>query len=214
MTRIIKLRKSDLDKIIIVETEAFIPPLQAPKETIYKRLDLEHIYLGAEEDGKLVGTLAFRYSTFPKEFKDFPKTFEDFSNNPNDSKANAMFGYSFGVIPEYRGRENTFMLLNSALELAKKQGMSYAVADGRCPSYNGSIKFKQERISQNPEFRDILDRHIANRTIPSQEDLMKDPVLAFYIKLAKAKPLGLASRFIPEDEPAGGNRVILYRELK
>jgi len=214
MAKIIRLTQNDLDRILEVETGAFIPPLQASKETILKRLNLNHVYLGSELDGQLIGTLAFRYSTFsPEDLANFPRTFDEFANDPNTEQANAMFGYSLGFIPESRGR-STLELMDKATEFAKMNSMEYVVAEGRCPSYNGSDEFPQEIIMQNPEFRKILDESITKGITPSKRDLLKDPNLAFYILFAKGEPLTLIPNFNPEDKPSGGHRILLYKKLK
>lgn len=209
-----RLGISDLDEIVEVERLAFIPLLQASKEKIKLRLQRDHIYLGLKNQGNLIGTLAYRYAHFsPQDKKSFPKTFNEFSNNPNEDNTNTIFGYSLGVIPEYRSRESTLELVNTALKLAQERGMSYAVADGRCPSYNGSLQFEQEKILQNKIFKEAIDKWIKQQERPPLETLLKDPVLAFFHLFAKAGLLWLIPNFIPEDKPAGGHRVILYRKL-
>ena len=60
MTKIIKLGLKDLDRIVQVERAAFIPPIQATREKIQARLKKGHTYLGIEDSGKLIGTLACR----------------------------------------------------------------------------------------------------------------------------------------------------------
>jgi len=214
MTKVLRLNQNDLDRIVEVEKAAFIPPLQASRETIADRLNLNHVYLGLESNGKLIGTLAFRYARFsPKDLAIFPRTFDEFSNSPNAEQPNAIFGYSLGILPEYRGR-STLELMDRTCDFAKLNSMEYVVAEGRCPSYNGSNEFSQETIMQNPEFKRIIDEAIAKGSLPSKKELLKDPNLAFYILFAKGKPLILIPDFNPEDTPSGGHRVILYKQLK
>jgi len=200
------IRLNDLERIVEVERAAFIPPLQASPEKITKRLSLGHVYLGLETDNKLVGTLAFKFSDF-----EIPRTFYEFSDGP--SKGNAVFIYSLGILPEYRGR-NTLELIDSALKFSGMSGMQYSVADGRMPSYNGSLEFHQERILQDPEFKKIIDGHITRGTTPSIEETKLDPNLAFLVRFVHGKPLKLIPNFMPEDKPSGGHRIILCKELK
>ena len=215
MVKIVQLNICNLEKIIEVESGAFIPPLQASRQKIIKRLSLNHFYFGAEIDSNLVGTLAFRYSTFSLINRaDFPRTFEEFVNHPNTERSNAILVYSLGILPEYRGKNSALKLLNEAFEFAKRSGIEYVFGDGRCPSYNGSNDFPQERIEKSQEFKESIDECIAHGFNPSVKELLKDSTLAFYIKFVGLKPLKLIPNFIPEDKPAGGHRVILYKKSR
>ena len=213
MANIIRLGKTDLNGILIVEKDSFIPPLQAKGEKILKRLETNHTYLGTFIHDKLIGTLAFRYDHFPKDFSQIPTTFEDFSNRPNVINADSMFIYSFGILPSHRSLKNALDLIRAGFEIGRREGARYVIGDGRCPSYNGSLQFEQEKIIQNSRFKESLDKHIQKETIPSEKELSLDPVLAFYLKFIKLRPLLISPNFIPEDLPAGGKRVILYKQI-
>ncbi|MFZ5955676.1 MAG: GNAT family N-acetyltransferase [Nanoarchaeota archaeon] len=215
MINIVKLGKGDLEKIFNVERKAFIPLIQASKEKICKRFNCGHVYLGANIDNLIVGTLAFRYGTFsPDDYSNFPNTFDKFANQLNSKNSNSIFVYSLGIIPDYRGGKLTKELINCVENYAKKENLNYIVGDGRCPSYNGSTIFEQENIRQNLEFKRTIDDYMAGGRIPVTKDLLKDSTLAFYHKLIGLDFLWIMQNFIPEDKPAGGYRVILYKQLK
>jgi GNAT superfamily N-acetyltransferase len=211
MIKIEELSIDDLEKIMEVEERAFIPPLQASPETIAKRLKMDHTYLGLYLDNRLIGTLAFRESVFsPDDFQKFPETSEEFANNLNENNPNAIFVYSLGILPEYRGKA-TIELVNAAINMARERGLDYVVGEGRFPSYNGS---NQEKIKQKAELKRTIDDAIKNKSMPPEKELLKDSTLAFYHRFGKVNFWKIILNFTPEDKSSGGHRLIIYKKLK
>jgi GNAT superfamily N-acetyltransferase len=208
---IVKLTEADIEKILDVEKRAFIPPLQAERNVISNRLKMNHVYLGAQHNGELVGALAFRYGRFSSD--NFPKKFHEFADNPNAENPNAIFAYSLGIVPEHRNKGYALKLIESVRDCAKTNNVCYIIGDGRCPSYEGSAEFEQEKIKQNIEFKNAIDEGIRKGILPKSQDLVKDSTLAFYHRFVKADFLFLIPDFIPEDKPAGGHRVIIGTKL-
>lgn len=196
------------------EEQSFIPSMRASEESVRQRLALDHIMLGAEQDGRLVGKICFSYSNFsPNDFEDFPKTFHEFSHQPRPDRYNSVFVYNLDVIPDQRGGKASSLLIRTMFERAKKDGCAYVVIDGRPSSYNGSDA-KEEQVRQNPKLKAALDDYLAGGPFPTDEELMTDPTLAFYMrKTTGGKFLWIIPNFLPEDEPAGGIRVIMYKEI-
>lgn len=197
-----------------LERNSWIPFLQADEKTILKRFDLGHIMLGAQEDSDLVGMISFSYSNFsPDDYPSFPKTFREFSSQPILKNYNTAFCYNLAILPDKRGYRYASLLIRAGWDKAKKDGCMYGVADGRCSSYNGSSEFEQEQIKQNTEFKKIIDRYLKEGIFPQQKEFLKDPTLAFYHRVTGCKFLWLIPNFLPEDKPAGGLRVISYKNI-
>ena len=217
--RIDKLGKGNLAEIINVEKKAFIPPIQASKETIVGRLEKGHTYLGVYEGDHLVGTSAFRYVQFNPDLEEFVRrypSFEEYANSPNDKDVNGMVIYNLGVIPEYRGGRNASLLLSHAFSIAKDKGLDYVIGDGRIPSYNGGYDYpSHERFERNPLIRETIDRSLKEGTLPDREILKKDPITGFYLlAIPNVKILGVTDeKFCAEDRPTGGRKVIVYVDL-
>jgi len=211
---IVELGLLDLARIMETEKASFIPAIQASKESIRKRFSLGHIMLGAEIAGRLVGKICFSYANFsPNDFAGFPKTFQEFSHQPRPERYNSVFVYNLDVIPEERGSKAASLLIRAMFERAKKDGCIYVVVDGRPSSYNGNVA-KEERVKQNPKLKAALDSYLAGGPFPTDEELMTDPTLAFYIRVAGGgKFLWIIPGFLPGDKPAGGIRVIGYKEI-
>ena len=211
---IVDLGLKDIKRIMQTERLSFIPAIQASEESVRLRLRLGHIMLGAEMAGRLVGKICFSYANFsPNDFEGFPKTFQEFSHQPRPERHNSVFVYNLDVIPSYRGDKASSLLLRTMFERVKKDGCAYLICDGRPSSYNGSDA-KEEQVRQNPDFKAAIDRFLAGGPFPTDKELMKDPTLALYIRVAGgAKFLWVIPDFLPEDKPAGGIRVIMYKEL-
>ncbi len=211
---IVTLGLKDIERIMHTERLSFIPAIQASEESVRLRLHLGHIMLGAEMAGKLIGKICFSYANFsPNDFEGFPKTFQEFSHQPRPERYNTVFVYNLDVIPNYRGGKAASLLIRAMFERAKKDGCTYVVVDGRPSSYNGSVA-KEEQIRQNPELKAALDSYLAGGPFPTDEILLTDPTLAFYIRVAGGgKFLWIIPGFLPEDKPAGGIRIIGYKEI-
>lgn len=207
------LNESDLGAIIEVEKKAFVPELQASEEIIRKRLQMNHIYVGAIKNKKVVGTLGFRYAFFNQNDKDnFPSTCRDFANKPYESGANAMFVYTLGIIPTDRKLNLVLGLIQYSFDVARSQGAELMAAEGRIPSYNGSLK---ENIKYKAEVKLVVDDALKSKVdFPALDKLLKDPLLGFYRRYVKVDFLWLIPNFTPEDTASGGHRVIFYKELK
>src|SRR3989338_11449940 len=165
---ITQLHEGNIEEILDLERGSFIPQLQAEKSTILKRLGLGHSILGNYEGNDLVAMVSYLYTNFnPRDPSTFPKTHKDFSLQPIPENPNAVVIISLGIKPERRARGLAQELLKAVGEEAKKHGCLYGVADGRCPSYNGS---PQEDIKQNPEFKNIIGQYLNKGIVPSQED--------------------------------------------
>ncbi len=209
---ITKLGKEHLESIIYLERNSWIPFAQADKETILKRFGLGHIMIGVLEDDELTGMISFSYSNFsPDDYEKFPKGFGEFSSQEPSENYNSAFIYNLSILPKERGRYYAQMLIREALETARNKGCEYAVADGRCPSYNGSSGFEQENVKQRIEFKEAIDRYLGGGPFPEKEELLKDPTLAFYHRFGEF--LWIMPDFLPEDKPSGGIRVIIYKKL-
>ncbi len=218
MAKIIQLSQRDLERIMDVEERAFISSIQTSEENILVRLNKNHIYLGAEIDDRLVGTLAFRYAQFIPDFLDFCKRnplFDEYAEKQNDKDVNAVFVYTIGIVPNHRNGINAKNLLFEAVEFGKKNGMEYLIGDARVPSYNGSNNLPYEKFDKNQELHEAIDNYFKTGKIP-EELIRKDPVSGFYLKvLPELKVLGITDEnFWKEDEPCGGHMVIGYKRLK
>ena len=219
MTKIIKLVNSDIESILNVENNSFIPSIQANKETILDRLNKGHTYLGATQEGKLIGAIAFRFAHFSPDFSDFKirqPTFEEWANEKSDSEGNAIFAYSLGVIPKYRSGIISKKLLKKTIEMACDCKKEFLVGDGRIPSYNGSNENGFENFHRNEALREAINKYLKNDVVIPRDILSQDPIVGLYMKLIpELKILGVTdSKFIEEDYPAGGHRVIVYVDLQ
>lgn len=214
-----QLGLADLEEIVDVESKAFIPSIQTTQDIIRTRLQKNHIYLGIQDNKRLVGTLAFRYAQFSPDFINFSQrypNFNDYVENPNEKDANAAFIYSLGIVPGYRNAVNAKYLIQGAIDIAKESGIDYLVGDARIPSYNGSHKNpKYERFKFNPKLHKAVDTHLKGGALPSQELLEQDPVTGFYLKaFPKSKVLGITDEnFWKGDNSCRGHMVIMYLPL-
>ena len=206
------LDESDLEAIVEVEKKAFISELQEEEEIIKIRLRMNHTYVGAFEDEKLVGTLGFRYALFnPNEKEKFPKTCEKFANKPNENGANTIFVYTLGVIPEYRRLNLVLGLIQNSFDTARSQRAEFMVAEGRIPSYNGSL---HEKIKCKRDVKSAVDEALESKMdLPVLNKLLKDPLLGFYHRYVKVKFLWLIPHFTPEDIASGGYRIIFFKKI-
>ena len=203
------LNLDDIDEIVKVENETWIPPMQAPRERIENRIKNGHRYLGYEIDGDMAGIVAWSYQ-YIKSLNELPKDFSLFSSGESIlEKSNVAFIYNVGVAKKFRGQGVGTKVVREALNKIKEDGVTQVYLDGRCPSYNGSTEYEQEHIEQQTEFKKRIDKCIRENKTPTIDDIEYDPVLRFYKKLG-FKPVHLISNFIPQDSPSGGNRIIMY----
>jgi len=211
---VIQLSIENITQIMDVEKRAFIPTIQITEKNIRICLEMNHIFLGAFIGEKLIGTIALRYANFsPNDYENFPKTLKMYAEVPHDENPNTAFVHSLGIVPEHRNGYAAKYLIEGAIKKAKEDGMSYIVGDSRCPSFNGSSEFQQERVLKNQEIHDAITAHLEGKApLPDELMLSKDPVLGFYIKNG-AKTLWIIPGFFPEDEPCGQFVVIQYKEI-
>ncbi len=216
----VKLKLSDLERIMQVEKTAFIPSIQTTEEIIKRRLGKGHIYLGVEVKGELVGTLALRLAYFIPNFEDFCNrnpTFEEYAEKNNEEEANAVFVYSIGVVPKHRNAINAKKLLRGAFETAKQPKIEFLVGDARIPSYNGSNQDLQyEQFDKNRALNKAIQEYFKTKVLPSRELFKQDPVAGFYLRVfPQGEVLGITrTDFWRGDDPCGGHMIIEYLKLK
>jgi len=205
----------DLEEICRLEKEIWIPPLQAPRELIEKRLLQGHRMLSFADHGVTEGVVSWCYSSFSlKDGVDaFPDDFYRFSacSSCEARRANSAFIYNVGVIPEARGRGTGGLLLQEAFAMIRKEGIAQVFIDSRLPSYEGSYGFPQEEVPQNPVFKEAIDTYFATGCLPPEDILRKDPAVSFYLKNGLT-PWCVKRNFI-HDPPSGNLRLICYANL-
>ncbi|MCH7568642.1 MAG: GNAT family N-acetyltransferase [Nanoarchaeota archaeon] len=220
MAEVRKLDLSDLEGIINVEKRAFISQIQASRKKIAERINKGHIYLGAFSEESLVGTLALRFARFLPNFKDFinrNSSFHDYAESDNEDKANAVFVYSLGVIPEHRNASHAVKLIRNAVDIGREEGMEFLVGDARVPSYNGSHnQIQYEEFDRNEKLHNAIDKYIRSGILPSRELIEQDSVAGFYLRVFPTiEVLGITDeKFWEGDEPCGGHMLIEYSKLK
>lgn len=211
------LTSSDINQILDVEKKAFIPPIQATEEKIINRIEKGHMYLGNEINGRLIGTLAFRYAHFVAEFDKFIEkypNFDKYAEEPNDPGANAVFVYSLGIIPDYRNAANAQKLLLASLTEATGNNMNYLVGDARIPSFNGSCGNPgHEQFERNKSLQKAVCDYFKKGSL-ERKIIEEDPVAGFYLKICPdLQILGITGAdFWENDFPCGGHMVIQYLE--
>lgn len=211
---ILSLGENDIPEIIGLENKSWIPGLQATEESIRDRIRKNHVILGIRDGERLVAKICFSCSSFRADQpENFPDNFEDFSHQPIVESPNALFVYNLDVNPDYRGKIYAPTLIKAVIREAMKLGLRYIVADGRPSSYNGSGEYEQEKVKQNLDFKQSIDKYLNGGSFPTDAEFMKDPTLALYRRLTGCKFYSVLPNFIPEDEPAGGIRVILVKEV-
>ncbi len=211
---VLSLSEKDIPEIIGLENKSWIPGLQATEESIQDRIRKNHVILGIRDGERLVAKICFSCSSFwIDQPEKFPDNFEDFSHQPIVESPNALFVYNLDVDPDYRGKIYAPTLIKAVVEEAIKLGLKYIVADGRPSSYNGSGEFGQDKVKQSLDFKQSIDRYLNGGSFPTDAEFMKDPTLALYRRLTGCKFYSVLPNFIPGDEPAGGIRVILVKEV-
>lgn len=218
-----ELSINDVHHILGLELLVCIPPIQTSSQELEELFEKGNRMLGHKIEYDLVGTIAFRYAHFsPDDDSIFPETFEEFST-PREKVSrdfNAIFVYSMNVDPIHRGRGRQGYaigrdLIHSTLDAAKQAGCEYVVLDGRPSSYNGSYQFPQEYPERVPALKAALNRHIGGGNPITVDEMMLEPTLKFYNRVSGGiKPWKVLENFFPADLPAGGHRIICYKELE
>lgn len=206
--------KSDIDRLVELENDSWVPELQASREKILKRLELRHVMLCVPDSNgdKFIGKICFSYYAFnPEDLSRFPKNFSEFSSLSKPHYFNTAFVYDLDIAHGYRdGGKLARFLIQESIRKTKAAGCEYIVADGRIPSYGGS---QEEGIKQNIHFKKLIDKALKKGIFPQQKEFLLDPMLAFYYRVTGIKFLWIIPDFIPEDKASGGIRVILYKEI-
>lgn len=205
---IVELRASDLDAIMELEAASFDDSIQANREIYQTRFSLGHIML-AYRDDKLRGIISFSYGQFdPDNIGTIPDTFAEWSQQPVPKVYDTIFIYNLGVLPSERGRLVVKELVKAALERARADGCTAALAECPIPSYAGN-----EHVHCIQEIREALDAYCAGGVVPDEQLLFRDPHLSFYRKLYRCRVAAIKPRFLPSDRASGGYRAMLYAPL-
>lgn len=208
--RIVELGPGDIDRIMALEARAFDPSIQADADVVRRRFTLGHRMLGVEEDGRLVGSIAFSLVRFDRhDMADFPPTFKTYSTQPVPPDPDTVCIYSLGVAPESRVLQVARLLVHTCFDEGFNNGLGQAIADGPLPSYAGN-----NQVRPRPEVRAMVDRYAATGQLPSQQEFLQDPILALYRRLTECNFIALLPDFIAEDEASGGWRVLLWGKFK
>ena len=206
------LTTNDLDRMVEVENNTWIPPLRASREKIRSRLEDGHRILGYEVGGKLAGMAAWSYQKI-NSMGEFPNDFSSFSSGKSllDSSS-AAFIYNVGVAKQFQNQGIGKKMVQEALRKIRADGITEVYLDGRCPSYNGSKSFAEEDVEQQSEFKKRIDECMKENKTPTVEDVRFDPTLRFYNNIG-FEPVLLSANFFSADKPSGGYRVIMYIKL-
>ncbi len=206
---LVALGVEDIERIMELETTVFDVSIQAERSTILHRFSLGHRMLGAEnEAGGLVGAIAFSAANVGPHFARLPATFNEYSTQPVPDDAETLCIYSFGIAPVARGTNCPRLLISSAFEDGRRQGLRDVVADGPLPSLAGN-----DQVRPRPGVRLAIERYLETGEFPEQEALLQDPVLALYRRLTGCRFVKLLPDFLPDDTASAGWRVLLHRDL-
>jgi ribosomal protein S18 acetylase RimI-like enzyme len=212
---IVDLRKENIDEIIDLEKRSWIPELQASRETILRRLQNGHIFLGVRVAGTLIGKICFAPAQFdPSDRSSFPNTFDEYSNQGRHERPNAVFAYNIDVDPAYRGQGHATALLNAMVERSRNDGYVYLVGSGRPSSYEGSSSSGHEYVAKETRLKDAIDRYLAGDPFPTDEEFCLDKTLALYKSTMNCRFLWVTREFLAADKPSGGLSVIFDVDLQ
>lgn len=211
MTRILTL--DDLNDIMKVENETWIPPMRATREKIEDRINNGHRYFGYIINDALAGMVAWSYQNI-RSLEEFPKDFSSFSSGKSTLEgSNSAFIYNVGVAKNFQGKGVGTKMVKAALDYIKRDGVNEVYLDGRCPSYNGSTQFSEEKVAQSAEFKKSIDICVKENRVPIVNEVCHDPTLRFYNNLNFQPVLLTSSGFITADQASGGYRVIMYTKV-
>jgi glyoxylase-like metal-dependent hydrolase (beta-lactamase superfamily II)/GNAT superfamily N-acetyltransferase len=205
-----------VDRLYKLETQSWIPELQASRELILSRIQQGHQILGLEKDAELLGMVCWRYSGYSiHKGKDrFPRSFMEFSGSREETGQRpwSAFIYNVGVKAGFRQIGTGSLLLQEAFHKIRERGVSQVFVDCRMPSYNGSQRLPNERIKPNSEFKEAIDRYFATGEFPAKTEFELDPRLRFYMKNG-FQPWLLLDNFI-NDFSSGNKRLICFINLE
>lgn len=208
--------ESEIDRIYALEKEAWVPELQASKETILTRLRNGHNLLAVKKHNELLGMIGWCYSEFSiqKGLANFPRKFSDFSASKNctNRDVQSAFIYNVGVKATFRQGGTGSLLLQRAFEKIRADGIHHVFVDSRLPSYNGSQTDSRENVKQIPEFKEVIDRYFLSNQFPNEREFALDPSIRFYMKNG-FKPWLILKDFI-QDHPSNNMRVICCLNLE
>lgn len=210
------LSESDINWICELEKDAWIPELQASRETILERLRSGHKMIALGNDNKLLGMISWRYDGFS--IKDdpskFPQDFDEFSLKKSASKpeARSAFIYNLGVRASARKQGVGSSLLQGAFETIRNDDIEQVFVDSRIPSYRGSNHGEFENVSPANEFAETVNNYFSQSFISEKKKLLVDPILRFYIANG-FRPWLIKNEFI-RDESSGNIRIICYINLE
>ena len=208
------LTASDIDEMVKVENETWIPLIRAPKERMLYRLENGHRYFGYVINGELAGMVGLSYQHI-KSPEDFPSDFSTFSSGKSElDRESVAYIYNVGVAKKFQKQGVGKKMVQETFQKIREDGVKEIYLDGRCPSYNGSKDFPEiEFVDQQLEFKRRIDECVRENKVPTPEDVMFDPTLRFYSKLGFV-PIKLSANFLTADKAAGGFRVIMYQRLE
>jgi hypothetical protein len=212
--RIETLSNKDTDAILMLEESCFAPCLRASRETLRSRFDLGHIMLGLYVDEGLVGVASFAYKWFDskEETKQFAqKQWRPFYQMDMPDTYNTVLIYNVELLPSKRGIQHIYTLLNAMMKRAADDGCDYLIGVSRIPSYNGD---PFNNITMKPELKTAIDGYIAGGPMPSNDTFLQDPLILLYKQIGNCEVLTLATDYLPEDNPSGGVRAIVYTKLE
>jgi hypothetical protein len=214
-SKLIDLTPHDIERIVDLERRSFIPPLQVLPETLQKRFDLGHQMLGIEESGRLIAMASFCYCAIdPADFTTFPKTMKELCQLPQPAKFETELLYNLEVEPQSRGHVHWRVLVKEVCQRGAAAGCRHGLANARIPSYAGSdSRYSQERIAQQPEVQRAIDAYLGGGPFPSDETLMKDPLLAIYRRFTGCRFLWIVPGLAPDDIATGGIRAVVHVDL-
>jgi GNAT superfamily N-acetyltransferase len=209
------LYSPDIDKIINLENETWVPALRATRETILSRLAMNHHVLAIHQNNTLLGMVGWSYSSFSYEDSPalFPKNFKEFSfsQSVDPSAAYSAFIYNVGVKPSARKKGIGSLLLSNILEKIKGDGISQVFLDSRMPSYHGSYSSENELIMINYRFQHCVDEYFITNKMPFKHELALDQTVRFYFENG-FEPWFMRKGYI-KDEASGDIRLICHRAL-
>jgi len=208
------LRAGEEADLAQLEMEAWPGPLQASIDKIKTRIELGHRIMVAERAGALIASVCYVPTAHdPFEWPAFPKTFEAFSLMPRSQAVRFVYVYNLCVHPAHRDGSVVRALMRAGILDSISLGAESLVADGRCPAYAGSTELP-DRVDADEEFHQAIDDWRMSGIKPSDEKLLRDPVLRFYRRLLGCRFLYLIPDFIPADIASGGHRVMFIADLK
>ncbi len=207
------LTLNDLDRIVQIENDTWIPPLRASREKIKYRLENGHRYLGYDVNGILTAMVGWSYQ-FIRSPQELPADFATFSSGKSVlEESNVAFIYNVGVGRQFRKQGIGSKVVQEAFKKIFEDGVKEIYLDGRCSSYNGSTEYPDiEYVEQQSEYKKRIDACMKEDKVPTVDDVMFDPTLRFYARLGFT-PVRLSANFLSADKPSGGFRVIMYKKF-